>query len=140
MSSAQASSINDLMMTNLKMEAIRSSETSVHTRSTRYHIPEDGILHSHRRVNLRSYINIPSLEDVAAMRCIEHWYFHTKGFRHIAINVSDMAAISKDGNFNFFRICDTLLVWLLKDLAGSWNFWQVIISEETAVNHERKRS
>jgi hypothetical protein len=29
----------------LKMEAIRSSETSVHTRSTRLHIPEDGILH-----------------------------------------------------------------------------------------------
>jgi hypothetical protein len=28
----------------LKMEAICSSETSVHTRSTRRHIPEDGIL------------------------------------------------------------------------------------------------
>jgi hypothetical protein len=30
----------------LKMEAIRSSETSVHTRSTRRHNPEDGILHN----------------------------------------------------------------------------------------------
>jgi hypothetical protein len=29
----------------LKMEAIRSSETSVHTRSTRRHIPEDDIFH-----------------------------------------------------------------------------------------------
>jgi hypothetical protein len=28
----------------LKMEAIRSTDTSVHTRSTRCHIPEDGIL------------------------------------------------------------------------------------------------
>jgi hypothetical protein len=36
----------------LKMEAIRSSETWVHTRSTRRHIPEDGILHSQRRENL----------------------------------------------------------------------------------------
>jgi hypothetical protein len=31
----------------LKMEAIRFSETSAHTRSTRRHIPEDGILHVH---------------------------------------------------------------------------------------------
>jgi hypothetical protein len=28
----------------LKMEAIHSSETLVHTRSTQHHIPEDGIL------------------------------------------------------------------------------------------------
>jgi hypothetical protein len=34
-----------------------SSETSVHTRSTRHHIPENGILHSHRRENLKSYMN-----------------------------------------------------------------------------------
>jgi hypothetical protein len=40
----------------LKMEAIRSFETSVHTRSTRRHIPEDGILHIHRCENLRSYM------------------------------------------------------------------------------------
>jgi hypothetical protein len=30
----------------LKMEAIRSSETFVHTISTQRHIPQDGILHS----------------------------------------------------------------------------------------------
>jgi hypothetical protein len=40
----------------LKMEVIRTSETSAHTRSTRRHIPEDGILHSHRRENLKTYI------------------------------------------------------------------------------------
>jgi hypothetical protein len=39
----------------LKMKAIRSSETSVHTSSTRRHIPEDCFLHSHRRENLKSY-------------------------------------------------------------------------------------
>jgi hypothetical protein len=39
----------------IKMEAINSSETSGHTRSTRRHIPEDGIIHSHRYENLKSY-------------------------------------------------------------------------------------
>jgi hypothetical protein len=40
----------------LKMEVLRSSVTSVHKRSTRRHIPEDGILHSHRRENLKTCI------------------------------------------------------------------------------------
>jgi hypothetical protein len=40
----------------LMMEAIRSSETSVPTRSTQRHIPENGILHCHRRDSLKSYI------------------------------------------------------------------------------------
>jgi hypothetical protein len=43
----------------LKTEAIRSSETSDHTISKRRHIPEDDILHSHRRENLKSYIFVP---------------------------------------------------------------------------------
>jgi hypothetical protein len=38
------------------MEAIRCSETSVLTRATRRHIPEEGIPHCHRRENLKSYI------------------------------------------------------------------------------------
>jgi hypothetical protein len=37
------------------MEAIRPSKTSVLARATRRNIPEDGILHSYRRENLKSY-------------------------------------------------------------------------------------
>jgi hypothetical protein len=40
----------------LKIEALRSFETSVHfTASTQHHIPENGILQSYRCENLKSY-------------------------------------------------------------------------------------
>jgi hypothetical protein len=38
------------------VEAIRSSEMSAHTRPTRRHIPEDGIIHSHHCEKLKSHV------------------------------------------------------------------------------------
>jgi hypothetical protein len=43
------------ILVTMMMEAIRYSETSVLTRVTRRNIPYDGILHSHRRENRKSY-------------------------------------------------------------------------------------
>jgi hypothetical protein len=42
-------------LVTLMMEAVRSSEGWSLTRATQRNIPEDGILHSHRRENLKSY-------------------------------------------------------------------------------------
>jgi hypothetical protein len=44
------------ILVTMMMEALSSSETSVLTRETRRNIPEDGIIYSHRRENLKSYI------------------------------------------------------------------------------------
>jgi hypothetical protein len=45
----------------LRIEVRRSSETSVLIRATRRHIREDGILHTRRRENQKSYIALTGL-------------------------------------------------------------------------------
>jgi hypothetical protein len=55
------------------MEAIRSSETSVLIRATRRHLPEDDNHHSHRRGNLKSYINL--LDYSLALRSFKYLDF-----------------------------------------------------------------
>jgi hypothetical protein len=52
---ANVVSVSPILVT-LVMEALSSSETSILTRAIPRNFPEDGILHSHRRENLKSYI------------------------------------------------------------------------------------
>jgi hypothetical protein len=47
---------NSLILVDLMMKALCSSETSGLTRAIWHNIPEDGILHSHRRENLKSCV------------------------------------------------------------------------------------
>jgi hypothetical protein len=49
-----------------------SSETSILTRATRRNNPEDTILHSHRRENLKSYINRISIGNSEKNTSIEN--------------------------------------------------------------------
>jgi hypothetical protein len=44
------------IIVTLMMEAIRTSEISVITKVTQRNVSEDGILHSHRREILKSYL------------------------------------------------------------------------------------
>jgi hypothetical protein len=78
---------NLLILSTLMMAAKCTSETSVLTRPTRRHIPEDGSLRSHRRKDLKSYETVMTLSIMLGQTGVVT-FAGTSGYIHFTFYLS----------------------------------------------------
>jgi hypothetical protein len=87
------------------MEALRTTGTSVLPMATRLNIPEDGILHSQHRENLKSYIALTGWAlngDVMCFLCSMNWGFISQKTTFVIVTaVKSSSLICYEDGFTF---------------------------------------